>query len=276
MATTVSFKKPKPVDGAPVAAPVAAPAAAPAAAVPTATPQPAPSPTATTAAAPAPSPTATSAPPENNKVVTNDHYKGVGAFEGEFSSKDMATPYLTIMQKQSKNFDEHMAWLGQWVYDKETTLGDEIRVVFIRASKYYKEDVPFGSPDIPQRFTEIAAARAAGFNDGQLKEAADLDLLIEVDATLEGVGDLAHIIVGDKGYILARYTVQSTAYGKTVGILAKDSGSFLKGNLINGFYKLSTLKRSNAETSWFIPVLKTDGRTTEELKTQIIERMSIG
>jgi hypothetical protein len=229
---------------------------------------------------PPPNPTNITTPapgvvPAGAELVTDDHYSGVGGFEGEWTSKDMATPYLTIVGKTSKAFDTHPEWMGQWLYDKEYPLGTELRVVFIRATKFFVEDLPFGTQQVAQRFSRMADARAAGFNESTLKDTAELDLLIEVDLAIEGASDLAHIIEGDKGYVLARYSVQSTAYGKTASILAKDMGGFLKGNLTNGFYVMSTFQKTGQKGTYYIPVLKTDGKTTDSLRAQIAERLSL-
>lgn len=292
MASSVSFKRPAPASAAAPAQPAnpapAQPAPAPA------NPAPAPAqpaghsnPAAALAAAQEPARPASPAPaapepdtaalaaPAPTTLANDDHYSGVGGFEGEWTSKDMATPYLSIVGKTSKAFDAHPDWLGQWLYDKEYPLGTELRVVFIRATKWFVEDLPFGTTQIPQRFARMADARAAGFNESTLKDTAELDLLIEVDLNVEGAADLAHIIEGDKGYVLARYSVQSTAYGKTASILAKDMGGFLRGSLINGFYKMTTFQKVGQKGTYFIPVLKTDGKTSDSLKAQIAERLSL-
>lgn len=272
MSNVISFKK-KPAGAAPAAAPApvvpaqAAPAPAPAPVQPAPAPAPAP---VQPAPAPAPS-TAIVGTAGNAQVVPADYYRGVGRFEGEFTARDMATPYLAIMQKQSKNFDDHVDWLGQWVYDKEILLGAAVKVVVVRVTKSYIQRLEFGSEEIPQRFARMADVRAAGLNDAEVQEVADIDVLIELDATLDGILDLATIIEGDKAYIPARYTVRSTAYGRTVGILAKDSNTFLKGNLINGFYVFETEKRVMKDMSWYIPVLKTAGPTPQALRDKIID-----
>ena len=295
MASTVSFKKPAP---APAAAAHANPAPAnPAPAQPAAA-NPAPAqpaghsnPAAALAAAQEPAKPAAPAPapaqpapaaasealaaPTPTALANDDQYSGVGGFEGEWSSRHMATPYLSIVGKTSKAFDTHPDWLGQWLYDKEYPLGTELRVVFIRSKLWFVEDLPFGTTQIPQKFARMADARAAGFNESNLKDMADIDLLIEVDLNVEGAADLAHIIEGEKGYVLARYTVQSTAFGKTASILAKDMGGFLRGSLINGFYKMSTFQKVGQKGTYFIPILKTDGRTPASLKAQIAERLSL-
>jgi hypothetical protein len=212
--------------------------------------------------------------PDTQVANIEDQYSHVGGFIGEWSPKDMATPYLTIVGKTSKAFDVNPEWLGQWVYDKAYPLGTELRVVFISATKWIVEDLPFGTQQIAQRFSRMSDARAAGFNEGNLKDTAELDLLIEVPIDVEGAADMAHIIEGDKGYILARYSVQSTAFGKTASILAKDMSGFLRGCMFSGFYTMITQVKTGQKGTYYIPVLKTDGKTPVGLKQQIVERMS--
>jgi hypothetical protein len=212
-------------------------------------------------------------------VVPADFYNGVGGFEGEFTSNDIRIPYLSICGKTSKIFDEHPEFLGQFVYNKSIALGDEIRVVFAKVTKFWVEDLPFGTEAIPQRFKFMDDARAAGFNPSQMKEQAELDLLIELPLTDEngeatGVDEFADLFVGDKAYLLTRYTVQSSAYGKTVPTLRTDMGGFLKGNLVNGFYDIKTQKVEGKKGTYYVPVLKTDGPTPQELRTEIVKRCS--
>lgn len=195
---------------------------------------------------------------------------GIGTFQGEWNSRDLAIPYLSIFQKSGKNFEDHPDWLGHFVWDKEFDMGDSITVVFFRASKYYLETLPFNSEKVSARFDKMEDARNAGFNPSQLTELADLDLLIEIPAEMEGAEDLARFIVADKAYLLARYTVRSTSY-KIARVLMKDAGGWLKGNLINGKYELGTAKQVNGNNSWHAPTLKTAGGTSEGLRAAIIE-----
>jgi hypothetical protein len=281
MASTVSFRKPAGAVPAAAAqqpapapqAPVAqqpAPQPAPVAQAPAPAPQPAP-----VAQTPAPTSTALATQGSAELADTEDKYAGIGGFVGEWNSRHMATPYLSIVGKTSKAFDAHPDWLGQWLYDKEYPLGNELRVVFLTSTLWFVEDLPFGTEKIPQRFARMGDARAAGFNESTIKEQAELDLLIEVDAEDEGAADLAHIIEGNKGYVLARYTVQSTAFGKTASILAKDMSGFLRGCLFGGFYTMTTQQKTSPKGTYFIPVLKTDGKTPDSLKAQIAERLTL-
>lgn len=281
MSTVVSFKKkPAPVEGAAINV-VTTPVTNSAPTAPVTNPAPVMPATpdmviqGTTAATPQASQAPATTTSANSQVSTQVNPTGIGGFEGEFSSKDMATPYLSLFGKTSKGFEENPGWLGQWVYDKEIPLGTKIKVIFIRAKKYFIEDLPFGSKEIPQRFTKMDAARAAGFDDSQLAETADLDLLIEVDSNIEGVSDLAHLEEAGKAYILCRYGVRSSAYGKTVGILTKDASGFLKGNLINGYYEMETSSRTGPKGTYYVPVLKTAGKTSDSLRQQIVAKFSV-
>ena len=298
MASTASFTKrsaPQPAAAAPVPAVpqtttptgFARPTPAPVVAAPipvVATPTPAPV-VATPTPAPvvaAPAPVATPnlpavVEPTESDIVPADFYAGIGNFEGEWSAKDMSTPYLSLVGKMSEVFDSNPDWLGQFLYDKQYPLGTEIRVVFLRATRWFVEDLPFESEKIAQRFSRMADARAQGFNEANLVDAADLDLLVEVDASIEGAEDLAHIIDNGRAYMLARYCVRKSSFSRTAGILAKDMGGFLRGNLINGFYKISVSSKPSPKGggNYYVPTLKTDGKTPDSLKSQIVERCSL-
>lgn len=287
-----------PVLPPPAAAPTrsfAPPAAAPAAAAPVAAaptpapvaPPPPPPPLPTPAPAPslAPAVAAVASRDEDEQIepvgadtaiTVNGNYIGVGGFEGEWSAKDMATPYLSMVSKMSKIFDDHPEWLGQFVYDRQYLLGPSIKVVFLRATKAFMEDVEYGSEKIPARFSSSADYKAAGFNSQQIVEVADLDLLIQVPADAEGAADLAHIVDGPDAYLLVRYPVRSTAFGRTASILAKDMNGFLKGALFNGFYDLyvSEKERRQGGGKYHVPNLRTAGATPDSLRAQIREKFA--
>ena len=265
-----------------VAAPAAAPAPAAAAAPAPVAPPPAPAPV---AQAPSLAPAVVDRDDDEEQIepvgadtaiTVNGNYIGVGGFEGEWSAKDMATPYLSMVSKMSKIFDDHPDWLGQFVYDKQYLLGPSIKVVFLRATKAFMEDVEYGSEKIPARFASSADYKAAGFNSQQIVEVADLDLLIQVPADAPGAADLAHVVDGADAYLLVRYPVRSTAFGRTASILAKDMNGFLKGALFNGFYDLfvSEKERRQGGGKYHVPNLRTAGVTPESLRAQIRDKFA--
>lgn len=182
------------------------------------------------------------------------------ALEGEFSAHDMGIPYLSIMGPTSKGFTEHVDWLGHWVYDKQYDLGATIRVVFLKMRKYYQEKLEYDSDEIPQKWSTIAEARAAGVEH---IECAELDMLVDVNGTaaVESgmVGNLAP----------ARLTVQSTKYGRTVGVLLKDLAGWLKNDLSSGYYMMATEKKTNGKNTWYVPKLTTNGKVEADVRAEI-------
>lgn len=186
------------------------------------------------------------------------------AFEGEFTAADVRIPYLSICQKTGNLMDEHPDWLGQFIYDKAAALGKTVNVVFFKVKKYFEESVPYGSESIPQKFDTLAEARAAGV---EFKDCANLDLLIEVPLDFDGAEE-----VDGKGWLPARYTVRSTAYGATVKVLMKDTSFRLKGNLASGLYKIEVEKKTNGSNSWFAPKLIANGFSSQNLQDFISSR----
>ncbi len=229
-------------------------------------------------AAPAPAPTALAVVEEEETAVGAPiSATPLGAIDGEVTARDMAIPYPTLVQKQGKLFDTMPDALGNFVYDKQIDLGDEIEVVFLRATKYFVEDLPFESKEIPKRWSSSAMYRAEGFNDSQIKEVADLDLLIAIPQEgNEALGELTTIEHGGKWYLPSRFTVRSTAYGRTFSILVRDRSGWLKGNLLNGSYKIGTERKSNADSSWFVPTMNPGEKTTEEFREIVMAALSMG
>jgi hypothetical protein len=273
MPSVISFKRPSPSPTATAAVVPTVPAAAKTV---VAEPTPAPAAVAETQPTPTAAPAQTVATTNSNlqiEALSDDEYSGVGGFEGEFSAKDMRVPYLSICGPSSESFKTDPSLLGQFIFNKVIPLGAQIRVIFCRATKRYVEDLPFGSPTEPRRANTRADYLAMGLTDSQMKDVADLDLLIEFPGDTEGIDEMADLFVGDKAYLLARYTVQSTAYGKTVPLLMGDMKGFLKGNLVNGYYDVEPAKGAG-KNLYFYPVLKAAGPTSIELRRAIVARVA--
>lgn len=200
--------------------------------------------------------------PETNAVVSAT-ISVPSAFEGEFTAADRKVPYLAICQKSGKMMDDNPAWLGNFIYDKLHNLGNKLNVIFFRCKKSYVEDLPYGSDAFPQKFNTIAESREAGV---AVQEVGELDCLIEVPLDFEGAEEIE-----GKGYIPARYTVRSTAYGATVRILIKDVNLRLKGVLASGMYTLAVEKKTNGSNSWFAPKLSPNGPTPEAVQNFITD-----
>lgn len=216
-------------------------------------------------------------PPPTSRALVRRPQQAVGRphrfrqMEGEFTSSDAAMPYLNLGQKTGNLCEDHHEWIGTFVYDKSVGLGDEIRVVFSFLKKRYEEVTDFDSPDIPMLFDTKAAAETAGV---QVRDIAELTVWIEVNPKSKAFRDNKGMLVdGDYGYVPAKYVVRSTAYGRTVGILFKDLPRSLDGEFINGFYIMTTEKKTKSTAkgtnSWHVPVLTHDGPTPDSLREML-------
>jgi hypothetical protein len=189
--------------------------------------------------------------------------------EGEFTSRDMAVPRLKLGQKVGQATDENPTWIGTWIYDGAMSLGPVARIIVVRLRKYYLENLEYGSDQKPQVFQTHADAVKAGV---QIKDVCDIDMLVECNADLD---QFAVVDVDGKSYAPARYTVTSSAYGRTVGILLRDAAGWLRNDLPSGFYTITSVKKTDGQNSWFTPQLKADGKVSDELRAAIKAQFSV-
>ena len=193
--------------------------------------------------------------------------------EGEFSNKDVAVPYLRIAHATSKGASDAPTMIGNFVIAEGTILGKVLTVVFLRMSKHYQEKTEYGDVTMPKRWSRIAEAQASGCD---FEEHGVLDMLIEVpaDRTAE-LEDLVYASVGDKDFMAARLDVKTRGYRNTVGVLLRDKDAWLKGFFKNGKYTLAVDKRTDGKNTWFVPIIKACGPTSNELRDEINARFGI-
>ena len=190
--------------------------------------------------------------------------------EGEFTTRDMAIPYLSLGQKSGTMTDGHPEWIGKFVYDKSALLGDKIKIVAMSLKKSYEEVTEFGGDVIPQRFTTAAEARESGV---EFREVGQVDLLLV--APNKELADFATVSVDGVDLLPARWVVRSSSFGRVVGVLARDHAGWLKGDFASGFYEVTTQKQTNKGNSWFVPVMRTAGKVSPELRAEIKNRLGV-
>jgi len=183
--------------------------------------------------------------------------------DGEFTPRDVAVPRLKLGQKTGAATDENPDLIGKWIFDGAINLGPSVGIIVTRISKYYMEDLEYGSDVKPQIFKKHSDAVAAGV---LVKDVADIDLLIEVpeDADIPSA-----VLLDGKEYAPARYTVQSSAYGRTVGILLRDLAGWLKGDFASGSYQMDSVRKTDGRNSWFTPSLKSVGPVPAQVREAI-------
>lgn len=203
------------------------------------------------------------------QMAVSTHQPQSAQLDGEFTPRDVAVPRLKLGQKTGAATDENPDLIGKWIFDGAINLGPQVGIIVTRISKYYMEDVEYGSDTKPQIFKKHADAVAAGV---LVKDVADIDLLILVppDADIPAAVDL-----NGKDYAPARYTVQSSAYGRTVGILLRDLAGWLKGDFASGAYTMDAIKKTDGKNSWFTPQLKAAGHVAPELREAIRNQFGV-
>jgi len=195
----------------------------------------------------------------------------IPGLDGEFTAADITKPFLSVVSKQSKIMDTHPEFMGKFLYDKTHCLGDQIRVIVVGMKKYYEEQLEEDDRDsIPQRWDSSAEAKASGL---QYRDVADIDLVIE-DQTNE-LSDLARFEHKGKYYLPARTTVRGGAYRNTVGIILRDVTGWLGRVFHSGCYEWTTEKKSNDRTTWYVPVVKADGKVPEDLRERFRQEFGL-
>lgn len=195
----------------------------------------------------------------------------IPGLDGEFTAADITKPFLSVVSKQSKIMDTHPEFMGKFLYDKTHCLGDVIRVIVVGMKKYYEEQLEEDDRDsIPQRWDTSAEAKASGL---QYRDVADIDLVIE-DQTNE-LSDLARFEHKGKFYLPARTTVRGGAYRNTIGIILRDVTGWLGRVFHSGYYEWTTEKKSNDRTTWYVPVVKADGRVPEDLRERFRQEFGL-
>ena len=169
--------------------------------------------------------------------------------------------YLSLGQKSGTLCDDHPEWIGTWIYDKSVPLGAEIRVIFTHMRKFYEEVTEFGDGTIPSTWKTAAEAEASGL---EFRDAAEFEVLIQYAGDPEGLDSVK--APGGRNFLRARWTVRSSAYGRTVKILMKDYTGWLKGDLASGYYRIVTEKKTGNGNSWHVPIMKADGAVEQDVR----------
>jgi hypothetical protein len=215
----------------------------------------------------APANTAPAAPAERQLATRST--ASAAQLQGDWGAGDVAVPYMTLCQKSGNLFDEFPEALGKYVYDKSICVGDAMRVVVFTMVKYFLEDRPFGDSQIPKRWDSFDAANASGlpFND-----VADIHLMVEMDA--QDAPSNA-FVTGATAWTAAKYTVRSSAYGRTVKFLMRDLPRWLNGDFASGIYEFTVERKTSNGNSYFVPTIKANAATPADLREYIADEFGV-
>ena len=177
------------------------------------------------------------------------------------SSSDIEIPRLQVVQKMSElDID---APVGSIVHNKDAVLyraGVKTPAALLFVQKYWKEDIPFDSDELP-RFAhtqeEANAIIAENGPDGyKVITAANIALLVaQTDEAEEGSDDSFPFELDGKRYAIGKFTVQKKSYDTTFKSIATfgmfnpntDPGSI--------HWSLSSFQVTKGKYSWYVPSL---------------------
>ena len=178
-----------------------------------------------------------------------------------FASSDIDIPRLSVVQKMSElDID---APIGSIILNKEHVLyrtGIKVPAVILFAQKYWKEDIPFDSDEIPQFASTQAEADAIASQNGpdgySVITGANIALLIAKTADSEAGSDDAFPFEFDgRQYALGKITVQKKSYDTTFKALASFQLFNPKTDPTSIHWNLSSFGVSKGKYNWHVPSL---------------------
>jgi hypothetical protein len=201
---------------------------------------------------------------------------------GEWTSRDIRHPYLSIVGRNSEVADTIPA--GTLVIEKsnpvnkvEGKVSTPVTAIALNMLKTYQENIPYDdvmAGATRRTFNSAAEVSAAGGRvswykgAGNFGEVAHIEFLIRVDADYplaEETDAFFHLQDSEgRRYAHVLYTAASTAYSVVAIPLVSAVKNHLKETgLKGGLWHLSTQVKTSEKTSWWGPVLKAAGKVDE-------------
>ena len=193
--------------------------------------------------------------------------------EGEFSSRDIQWPSLSLVTKTSSDAETY--GIGTWLVAKTTPVGkmtEPLHVIALKIQKAFQEQLPFGTGQRPRMFRTSAEVEAAGLSlewgsDARAAEVLGVRFWLpqpkDVDApdvfmleSPEGMGTVV------------KFFAARTAYGTVGKALIQASQTFLrpdKGGLVSKGWELTATKESKNGNTWLLPRVKPGKATSPEM-----------
>ena len=193
--------------------------------------------------------------------------------EGEFSSRDIQWPGLSLVTKTSA--DAEIYGVGAWLVGKETPVGkytEPLKVIAVKIQKAYQEQIPFGTGARARIFRTAEEVLQAGLSlewGSEARAAEVLGIRFWLPQP-EGV-DAPHVFTleGPEGYgAIVKFFAARTTYGTVGKALISASQTFLRkdrGGLPSGVWEMTATKEAKNGNTWLLPRLKPAGKTSDAL-----------
>lgn len=206
----------------------------------------------------------------------------VGGMDGEESVAPLQLKWLQIAHPLSK-FPVPVPH-GALVLDKTSVLttkaGDPLTIIIVNGRRYWKEWTKYNAASLPRIFNthqEVLAAKGTTeWSDGPdgrrmaptFGQAISLKLLIKQPAGIES--SLFGIEMEGGVWAPAQFAADKTAYAPIDGEIRSAMMMALRGkSLLHGIFTLRVTEKSKNGNTWFVPVLKFSGATSEATRSLI-------
>lgn len=195
-----------------------------------------------------------------------------GQVQGEFSRKDLTIPKMNLVNKTGELSNQFAP--GSFVYNREVLLGDGKKpatITMTRIAKFYLQDVPYGSGEMPKNFTSIRDVRAAGgalAGDPDVEEGTDtyseaMTCIVLVKSPIKEHA-LFPFEFANEHYALAQWLLTKSAYKATGRTIFTHSQLALRDGIDTAAYELTSSLRTNSAASWYVPTVKLGAKHTPE------------
>lgn len=195
-----------------------------------------------------------------------------GQIQGEFSRRDLTIPKMNLVNKTGELSNQFAP--GSFIYNREILLGDGKKpalITIMRIAKFYLQDVPYGSGEMPKNYTTLRDVRAAGgalAGDPDVEEGTDtyseaITAIVLVKAPTQAHPLFPFEFAGGH-YALAQWLLTKSAYKATGRKIFTDSQIALRDGIDTAAYELTSTLRTNSAGSWYVPTVKLATRHTPE------------
>lgn len=212
--------------------------------------------------------------PEERQITTQNHWSGGSGVEGEIDAGDIRFPRINVPQKVGELGEKFTP--GAIVLNKEVLLSNgetPLEMVVLRARKQYQEYLEFKKDGpVPKSFNTSEEVLAAGghFNFGEKGYYRDIAHIMCVvprpDSVSEEQSEYFIYEHEGRGYTVAMWTVASSAYTSVAKTVFSAALGHLRQGLERGKWNVTTTKTSNAKGIYFVPQIRTFGKTTPEFQ----------
>jgi len=191
--------------------------------------------------------------------------------QGDVDFSDIRLPRLNLVQRTGDLPDRF--GFGEFVLNKEVSLGKQLRFVALNLKKQFQEKVEYGSGSTSAVFNTREEVKAAGgsfgFADGQFSELAHIHMLVEMPEGLASNPDAASVVdlfiyeIDGKLFAPVVFSVGRSAYTALAKPLLTSRQFQLRDGMWKGMWELNSQINKSGKGSWATPAPRFLGKLSE-------------